>query len=93
MGRTHHPCTSGASCSGKALTVDLEALFAELSALPADQGESYTTLEVMERIGRGKEYTRALIAKAQAAGRCRVVNKVIPTLSGRRTTVAAYVFG
>ena len=79
--------------SGATLTLDLDALFAELQARPTDDGRPvFTSTELSERLGKSLASVRKLIIAAQRAGKCKPTEKVVVGMDARPRRVQAYEF-
>lgn len=79
--------------ASKALTVDLEAFFKELATAPKDESGAMTTQEIVAATGRGPGAVQALLVKAKAAGKLRVVKVPREALDGAYRRIPGYVLG
>ena len=79
------------SGSGKTLTVDLEAFFRELQEAPKDESGAMTAQEIIAATGLSMDGVWALLRKAKAAGRLKVVKVPREALDGAYRRVPGYI--
>ena len=91
MGSTSSAGKGRKAGSGKTLTVDLEAFFRELQEAPKDESGAMTTQEIMATTGRSMPDVQALLGKAKAAGRLKVVKVPREALDGAYRRVPGYI--
>lgn len=91
MGTARHAGTGRKADPGQALTIDLQALFAELAQRTEGSG-ALRAEEVAEILGIGTMAARDKIKAAIRAGRARATKKPYQYMDGRTGLVPAYVF-
>ena len=91
MEKTHPDRASYKAKGGTALTVDLQALFAELAQRSEESG-ALRAEEVAEILGIGTIAARDKIKAAIKAGRARPTKKPYKYMDGRSGLVSAYIF-
>ena len=91
MGTTRHAGAGRKADSGQALTVDLQALFAELAQRSEESG-ALRAEEVAEILGVRTEVARDKIKAAIRAGKARPTKKPYQYMDGRSGLVSAYIF-
>lgn len=77
--------------AGKTLTVDLAAFFKELETAPKDESGAMTTQEIMAATGRSMPDVQALLGRAKAAGKLKVVKVPREALDGAYRRVPGYI--
>lgn len=91
MGTARHAGTGRKADSDQALTVDLQALFAEL-AQRSEESVALRAEEVAEILGIGTTAARDKIKAAIKAGKARPTKKPYQYMDGRSGFVSAYIF-
>jgi len=91
MAKTHPGRAGDKAKGGAALTVDLQALFAELAQRSEESG-ALRAEEVAEILGISTPAAREKIKAAIAAGKARPTKKPFAYMDGRNGLVPAYVF-
>lgn len=91
MAKAHPDRAGNKTSGGKTLTVDLAAFFKELEAAPKDESGAMTTQEIMAATGRSMPDVQALLGRAKAAGRLKVVKVPREALDGAYRRVPGYI--
>lgn len=92
MGTARHAGTGRKADPGQALTVDLQALFAELDLSPDNEPRALSAKEVAKILKCSIPIAREKIRAAMDAGKAKAVDVKRVCLDRRVRTCTAYVF-